>query len=211
MKAILPALALLSCATGAQAASVVFDFSQPGGNYGNVKTFNSGGMSVTASGFSATNVAKALYGKQGGGNENGLGFARNGDREIGYGEGYVQLDVSALLGLLTNVKFGSNSTTQGEEWSVFGSNTAGLFASGTFLSKGTTEGLHTLPNFGAYKYYYFTSSQAKGGKNWLLTGISGMQAVPEPATWMMLIVSFFAVGSVMRRRNGVRWAGVSYS
>ncbi len=207
----LPALLLLSFSSSAHATVTIFiDFSQPGGNLGTTETYTSGPLTVTASGFSASNVAKDLYGKQGGGNESGLGFATNRDKEIGFGEGYVQLDVKGLFGKITDVKFGTNSTTQGEQWSVYGSNTAGLFASGSFLSKGTTEGLHSLPSFGSYNYYYFASTKNKGGKNYLITGLSGTPAVPEPTTWGLMLLGFGCVGGAMRSRRRQKLT-VSYS
>ncbi len=64
--------------------------------------------------------------------ETGLGFNRNGDKEIGFGEGYVQLDVSQLLNKVSMISFGTNSTSDGETWGVYGSNSLGSL--GSFLA-----------------------------------------------------------------------------
>ena len=91
----------------------------------------------------------------------------SGDNEIYYGKGYVQLDVSALFGMVSNISFFTNSTTDGEQWSIFGSNVSGSYA-GLALLTGINEYSATLPYFGTYKYYDFVSTSTSGGKNFLI-------------------------------------------
>jgi PEP-CTERM motif len=194
------ALIALSASTAANAATTI-SFGTPTGNLGNTHVYTTGGLTVTASGFTAANAATALYGKNGGGDEVGLGLANDpsGDHEIYYGMGYVQLDVSALFGLVSSVSFSTNSTTAGERWSIFGSNVAHSYG-GVALLSGTNENTATLPSFGTYKYYDFVSTSQSGGQNFLITGLT-MTAVPEPATWAMMLIGFGGIGFQMRRKR----------
>jgi hypothetical protein len=194
------AMAALAMSTAAN-ASTTLSFGGPNINWGNTHTFTSGGLSVTASGFTAANAPTALYGKNGGGDEVGLGLNNDpsGDHEIYYGYGYVQIDVSALFGLVSGITFSTNSTTDGEQWSIFGSNTAGSY-SGLALLTGTNESTATLPNFGTYKYYDFVSTSQSGGKNFLIKGFT-LTAVPEPSTWAMMLLGFGLIGGALRYRT----------
>lgn len=45
----------------------------------------------------------------------------------------------------------------------------------------------------------------------LVEGITGAPGIPEPSTWLMLILGFGLVGGVMRRGGGSRTARVAYS
>ena len=201
MNKFLVALLAIGASSAANATTVIA-FGTPSGNLGNSHSYSSGGLTVTASGFTNTNVATALYGKNLGGDEVGLGLANDpaGQNEIYYGKGYVQLDVSALFGKVSGVSFSTDSTSGGEQWSVFGSNVAGSY-SGLALLKGTNESGGALPNFGTYKYYDFASTSASGGKNYLLGSVTLTPAVPEPATWAMMLVGFGGIGFTMRRRR----------
>jgi hypothetical protein len=122
------ALAIASVGASARAATVLFDFSLAPhqGDVGTTETYTVGGLSLFASGFNWTGGTTDLYGKHSGGDENGLGLTNDpsGDHEIYYHRGYVQIDVSNLFGkvLANSVVFGTNSTTGGEQWTVYGSN-----------------------------------------------------------------------------------------
>ena len=71
------ALIALSASTAANAATSI-NFGTPSGNLGNTHVYTSGGLTVTASGFiTAANAATALYGKNAGGDEVGLGLAND--------------------------------------------------------------------------------------------------------------------------------------
>ena len=200
MNKLFVAMAALAMSTAANATTTL-SFGGPNVNWGNTHTFTSGGLSVTASGFTAANAPTALYGKNGGGDEVGLGLNNDpsGDHEIYYGYGYVQIDVSALFGLVSGITFSTNSTTDGEQWSIFGSNTPGSY-SGLALLTGTNESTATLPNFGTYKYYDFVSTSQSGGKNFLIKGFT-LTAVPEPSTWAMMLLGFGLIGGAFRYRK----------
>lgn len=211
MKSILFACAAMAVATGANAATVLYDFSlAPHQNdLGTTETYTVSGLSIVASGFSwGTHPAPIdLWGKHGGGDENGLGLANDptGDYEIHYHSGFVQLDVSGLFGkvLAGSTTFGTNSTTGGEAWAVYGTNTAGSLVGATQVVTGSSEVTNQLlPNLGTYKYYDFVETSTLGGKNFLITKLTTVTtAAPEPASWMMMIVGFGGLGAILRRRR----------
>jgi hypothetical protein len=80
-----------------QAATITWDFST--GTVGNVgsstEIFTKSGFSVTANGFASNTVARNLFGKAAGGDENGLGLVDTSDNELS-GNNFIQLDLSAL-------------------------------------------------------------------------------------------------------------------
>jgi len=207
MKIFALALAASALATGANAATVLFDFSLAPhqNNIGTTETYTSGGLSIFAAGFTAAGVATDMWGKHSGGDENGLGLANDptGDHEIYFGKGFVQLDLSGLRGhILTNsLKFGTNSTTGGEAWTVYGTNTAGSLAGAVAVATGSTEGAHLLPGLATYRYFDFVETANAGGKNFLITNISATTSVPEPASWALLLAGFGGLGAALRRRR----------
>ncbi|HEX5261997.1 MAG TPA: PEPxxWA-CTERM sorting domain-containing protein [Phenylobacterium sp.] len=191
----------VAAATGARAA--VFDFSTPSGDQGTSHTYTSGGLSTTLTAFGTP--AAHLFGKAAGSDENGVGMTNDpsGDTEIAFGKGFIQVDTTGL----TAIQFAFNSTTEGEEWSVFGSNTPGVL--GSFIVSGTGEGANTavLPTF---TFYDIESTKALGGQNILLKNMTALQGtvrtgggVPEPATWAMMLIGFGGLGAVLRRRRAL--------
>lgn len=202
-KILLAAAAAMAVATGANAATLVYDFSSATGDLGTTETYTQGGLSIVAAGYSSFGHTTDLYGKHNGGDENGLGLANDptGDHEIHFLSGFVQLDLNALLGrvLAGSTVFTTNSATGGEEWAVYGSNTAGSFG-GSALLTGTSEGSHALPSVGAYRYYDFVEvNHTRGTDDNFLLGTLSTTTVPEPASWAMMIVGFFGLGETLRR------------
>ena len=210
--------------SNAEAAVVSFNFGSHTGNLGTTETYSVSGLTVTASGFSSPNHTTDLYGKSAGGDEVGLGLANDpsGDNEIYYGMGFVQLNVSNLVGKVdpNQVFFGTNSTTNGETWAVYGSNSSGSYSTSNLVASGSTEGSHLLSGFGAYEYYDFVSTGPAptfnrstwryntDGGNFLISNLS-VAAVPEPATWAMMLMGFFGMGSLLRsRRKALAFAAV---
>lgn len=207
------ALAVAGVGSGARAATILYNFSSPTGHLSNTQVYTSGGLSITAKGFNWTGGTADLYGKHNGGDENGLGLNNDptGDHEIHYHSGYVQIDVLSLIGhvLANSVTFGTNSTTGGEQWTVYGSNSSGGSCGSnplcgvTSLASGSGEvTAQVLPHFGTYRYYDFVSTGNHGGKNFLLTDIAAtLRPVPEPATWALMLVGFGGLGAMLRRRR----------
>lgn len=206
--AIAAAVAALAMAGGAHAATLVWNFSSHTGDLGTTETYTAGGLSVTASGFNQYGSATDLWGKHNGGDENGLGMVNDpsGDHEIYYHKGFVQLDVTNLLGkiLAGSLQFGTNSTTGGEAWAVYGSNTAGGYSTSNLVTSGSNEGEHKLG--GSWKYYDFVETSSLGGKNFLITDLEAAPGVPEPATWAMMMIGVGMVGGSLRRRQAATFA-----
>src|SRR5579872_3994257 len=95
MKALLLGVAMAALATSANAA-VIFNLDSPSGLLGNTQVYNSGGLSITASGFTGSGGSPtALFGKADGGDENGIGLHDDptSDNEIS-GTNFIQIDVS---------------------------------------------------------------------------------------------------------------------
>ena len=206
------------CTASAANASTTIDFGSQPGNLGSTATYSSGGLTVVASGYSDGfnfSAATDLYGKNSGGDEQGLGLAADpsSENEIYWGNShlgaFVEVDVSALFGLVSNAQFFMGSTTggapAGEQWSVWGSNVAGCgwFCADAGPLTGFDEGTHDLVGFGTYKYYDFYSLGTGGNAapgNVLLGGLV-LTAVPEPSTWAMMLLGFGAIGAAMRRNR----------
>ena len=80
---------------------------------------------------------------------------------------------------------------------------------GTSLLSGSDESYHALTDWGQYDFYNFVATGVPGAYRWspntagnvLLGGLSLSQAVPEPATWAMMLIGFGAIGFASRRRK----------
>jgi len=219
--------ALAVSATAAN-ATVVFDFgvgpnghttSGWSGAQGVSHTYTASGLSITATAFGPGTGYRGrtpdqLYGKHNGADENGLGMTNDpsGEHEIYYGDGFIQLDVSALYPVLApggSLGLDFNSTTGGEQWTVYGSNTAGVLGTAvlpttkTFIGAGGTENT-LLDLIGGYKYYDIESTKPKNthgsGGNVLIESLA-VDAVPEPASWALMITGVFCVGAALRQRR----------
>jgi hypothetical protein len=202
------------CTPTAASAAVNIDFGSQPGNLGPTATYTNGGLTVTAYGYSDGfnfSAATALYGKNSGGDEQGLGLAADpsGENEIYWDNShlgaFVEIDVSALFGLVTNAQFFMGSTTNGEQWAVNGSNFAGCgwFCGGPRVN-GSDELTHDLFDFGTYQYYDFYSLGTGGNAapgNVLLGGLVLTTSVPEPDTWAMMLLGFGVVGAAVRRNR----------
>ena len=118
-------------ASGAPNAAPTRSYGKQGVNLSNSHAYKSGVHKVTASGFTAADAPPALFGKNAGGDEVGLGLVNDpsSDTEIYYGMGYVQLDVSGLFGLVSSIAFSTNSRQ-----------TASIGASSAVMSKARTPG-----------------------------------------------------------------------
>jgi hypothetical protein len=201
---------VFACALGASvsvlaiptASAITWDFGplHPG-LLGTTQTYTVSGVTLTAAGFSsaaalagAANVA--LFGKTGGGDENGLGLNNDpsGDHEI-QGTSLVQIAMAAGL---SNVTFQMGSTT-GEAWEVWGSSSA--TALGAPIAMGNDELSHMLPFFAFYSFGAQGFLPASG--NVLLSSISAV-GVPGPivgAGLPGLIVACGGLLALARRRR----------
>ena len=179
------------------ASAVTFNFNIPSGPLGTTQSYMSEGGTVTAAGFSSPAALAAgmpnvnLFGKNLGGNENGLGLVNDptGDNEI-TGTSLIRLALGP--GLTAPISFQMNSTTQGETWRVSGSNSA--TAGFVQLLTGTDELSHSIPFFNFYTFDALIG-------NVLLASIT---AVPGPivgAGLPGLIAACGALIALARRRR----------
>jgi hypothetical protein len=160
MKRVLATTAILAALTLPAAATVLdWNFQDHLGVLGNTQTFTAGGDNLTARGFTSSDAGTALFGKNGGGDENGLGLNNDasGDHEI-TGGNFVQLNLDGIKNLLdpNSIMVQMGSTTQNEGWQIFGSNDDHPFQFTLLASStdpGGQEGFHSLA--GGYDNYNF--------------------------------------------------------
>jgi len=171
-----------------QAATITWNFST--GTVGNVgsstEIFNSGGFNVTANGFAANTVARNLFGKASGGDENGLGLVDTSDNELS-GNNFIQLDLSALSGF-TNFKIAFNSTTD-EGWQVFNCAASGTVCA-TSLLTGNNEGtLNSISVGNVTGTGRYLDVKATSGNVLLFKLTADTPSVPEPSTISFMVLS----------------------
>jgi hypothetical protein len=167
-----------------------------GGNLGVTSTlFTNGTISVTATGFSSNNVQVGLFGKGAAiaGSEDGLGLVNNTADEILVGTNFIQLDVSGLTGLQIAM-----SSTGGDSWAIFGSNTAGV-KGGTQLASG---GGDDSQLFAISNAFHFLDIAAVSN-NVLLERLVADSGTPEPGTFGLLGLGAIGLG-LIRRNNRTR-------
>lgn len=194
---------------GASAASAqVVQLSAPTTQSGTQATYVTTAGTITATGYSAPGTTTTLNFKTQGGLETGLGLTDDpsGQGEISNaGPNMIQLDMSGLNSG-TLVSFLMGSTTDGEGWAVFGTDTAGCVALGTMcgspiLALTNDQGNWHSLGVPAFTYYDFYATGMSGNAyaNVLLDSLSLTASVPEPSTWAMMLLGFGAIGMAARR------------
>ncbi len=209
-------LGLMAAVFGSLASAATLNWNLITGNDVDVTTPHTylstpGGDAIVAYGFSSPGTSHEvhLYSKDNGGDEDGIGLDFSGgdsDHEIVAGTDFIQLNVSALSGLVSNFTFTMESTTGGDAWKVYGSNTLGVEGT-TVLASGSDEGVaHTLTGnpvgLGTYSYLSFV---ATGGDVLLGTvsasTISSSSTTPEPGTLILMGLGLAIFGSVRQIRR----------
>ena len=168
-------------------------------NFGTSTTTGDQGVSKAYGVVTATAYGTGsphLFGKFDGGDENGVGLTSDpsGEHEITIGD-FIQLDVSSLIGTQLTIVMGS--TTNGEAWSFFASNSA-LATSGTAVMSGSNENSFTFTP--TLKYLDVTSTNG----NVLLSSLSYTQSTPEPVSFALVGTGLLGVFFIRRRKTSPR-------
>jgi hypothetical protein len=183
----------------------------PSGLLGTTQTYTAGGITITAAGFSSipqlgTNIPDVtLFGKNNGGDEVGLGLSNDpsGQNEI-TGLNIIRIDFrnAIMAGALPDsFDFQMNSTTGTvganiDAWAVWKSTLQSGFA-GPPLMTGTDE--HEYSGLQLFPFYFFTVFPGNSG-NVLIANVSAeVPGVPEPATWVMMLMGFAGLGFAFRQ------------
>jgi len=204
------ALAILfGLALCGHAGTIVFQLNLPNGDMGTSHTFTQDGIKIVAYSYAIGGGSPPdLYGKNGGGDETGLGLTHDPDDEINSSD-FVQMDFANPISLkVSPVQFEMGSVQPGEGWALYGSNTKGvlgtdLLNSNALPAGSTPEGLLTLPEFGDYRYYSWTATS----KNVLLDEIvltGDPDPAPEPGTMAATGAALIGLSLVLRRLHKPR-------
>jgi hypothetical protein len=189
------------------AQAIVWDLSggvaPPGTPAGTSHMFTAGGITITAAGFTsnAFTTSATLFEKNGGVGETGLGLTNDpnvGQNEIN-GSNLIRIDfTNAKNAGVTNFDFQFGSSTAGESWLVFASNSSN--SGFVQVASGNDELVHTLVGV-PFNFYYFKEDTSTGlpADNVLLAEVSGVAAVPEPGTWAMMLLGFVGLGFAFRQ------------
>ena len=213
-KLLLAAVLLAGTALATPASALTWNFGQFGtGTLPNTETFTIGGLyGLNVTGYSSGNVARALFSKNEGGNEVGLGINGLLDNEISGGS-FIQVNMDGLRSLLTNFKFSMNSVDNNEGWVVFGTMDGDRFSQATILAHSSglgDEGVHTLADgFDNYNFLFATSGfgGSTGGSNVLLHSFSAeLQAVPIPPAAALFLSGLVGLFAIRRRKKALNVA-----
>lgn len=187
---------------------------------GNSFTFTStGGVSITASGFTDSGTATAIFDKfaspgyQNGLSETGLGLTSEDDHEIDT-SGYVELNLGNIVnGTIVTLSMGSVQT--GEAYNVYETNTLGgkgPESGGTgFTTLGTNETLNATTDAATFSFtksssfqYIAVEETAANSGDILLSTLS--TATPEPGYYVLLFVGMagLALTAIRRQRRQAR-------
>jgi hypothetical protein len=209
-------LFLLAFSAMASASTIVWSLSGPDTDVGLHNSYTSGGLTITAYGFSApvigaTDGNAQLYGKNDAPDDLGLGLdlANDAPHEI-TGTGFVQLDISQLVGKVTDFMFMMDSVTPPDGWKVLGSNTLGT--PGVVLgctvtnpcpAGSTDETTHTISPFpvGVYKYLSWETTAGTVLLKSVSADTNNQNPAPEPATLALTGLGLLGVGVLGRRRQ----------
>ena len=190
-KLIFAITAAVAC-TAAQATTITFTFLEDGtGNLGHSRTFTEHGVSLTAT----ASPGQDLYGKHGGGDENGLGIAAEDDHEID-GRHFIQLTVPTTPG--THFKTISLGSVQpGELAKIYFSTTLGVLgnpvAGGVVSADGTFDVSHLGPG------YIGISGGGTGGADVLLDSLV-VETIPDGGATAVLLGSAMTCFAVLRKK-----------
>ena len=188
-------IAAILAALPAAAATITFSFTNPAGDLGsNTHTYAStpSGYSITAYGY-RSGAPVNLYGKTGGGDENGLGLIGTPDFEIA-GSAIILLDISQLQSA-QSLQLSIGSVQPCEGYNIYGENQ--LNGSKTLLVAGDIDGsFFSVPGFTQFKYI----GVGAGNGDVLLDAVR-FTVAPEPSTLVLVGVTLIGVSFMRRSRK----------
>ena len=166
-------------------ADTVWDFGTFPGVLGTTQAYTGvGGPGViTASGFGPIGNPVTLFGKQGAGDERGLGLTNDptpNEDEITAGS-FIQLDLAQVSLVSLNISFQAGSTTGTDAWRVVGTNTPGTLLGGTTLGTcnaavmSNCEGPFNFANGGSFHFLDITADSGN-----ILLAQTDAVTVPSP-------------------------------
>jgi PEP-CTERM motif len=214
LRATLAAIAIgagvVLCASSAQAVTWVWNLiPNPNTSPGNSETVLSapGNIPITLAGFTDNTFTTptARFEKSAGAGEIGLGSTNDSSSENEItGANVIRLDfhnvINSPLGV-SSFTFQMGSTTGGENWAIFGSNSA--TTGYTLITTGLNdESPHTLTGANLFDFYYFalaSGAQPPGANVLLGSPLKAVSGVPEPGTWAMMLLGFLGLGFAFRQ------------
>jgi hypothetical protein len=140
-----------------------WNLNMPNGTLGTSQTYTVNGVTITAYGFNNGNpgTPTALYGKNDGGDETGLGINSNVNHEIDINH-FVQLDLNQVIAAgATSGTMSIGSMQAGEPANVYGSNTLGVIGTLLMTVPVTLDNTpFAIPGFPTYRYISVRASAA---------------------------------------------------
>jgi hypothetical protein len=144
--------AISNCTQSCGNGTSTWNFATPTGNQGNTQPYTVNGITITAYGYKNSGTATALYGRNDGADEYGLGIAGTAENEIDLSN-FVQLDLSgAIASGAQNAMMIVTSVQSGESFNVYGSNTLGSIGTLLLSNKTADATPFAIPSFPNYKY-----------------------------------------------------------
>ncbi len=153
------ASALSACSSGCASNNASWDFLSPLGILGTSQSYTINGLTIEAHGYLNNGTSTALYGKNEGGDEDGLGLANSPNFEI-QTTNYVQLDLRQLItNGVRSLMMAVGSVQSGEGYNLYGSHAQGTLGT-LLLSNGIVDAdFFPMPGYPSYEFISVRASK----------------------------------------------------